>query len=237
MLFSVLLLLLTILPAEDTHKTPAAWTQYARSGLTRDGDINGGHVYYRLKRVTSNTFRDLRMFGYELGEESYIYLRYKGSYKYSDSGKLYNFTTVSYQKNTRADLNLRYHFNQGLGYFIRDYDRGHINVELGQAYDMSDYLNDTRKTSYLKAGLFWDHSIHGMDFKLEIEGFDQISEVVENDLSRFQVLSEMSYYIHKHIALILGFEQDYYIATNQHSESYYVSLGWKQIICDFRHKH
>ncbi|MFQ6677311.1 MAG: DUF481 domain-containing protein [Fidelibacterota bacterium] len=206
----------------------AAWTQYARSGLTHDEDINGGHIYYRIKRVTSNTFRDLRMFSYELGEESYIYVRYKGSYKYSDSGKLYNFTTVSYQKNTRADLNLRYHFNQGLGYFIRDYDQGHVNVELGQAYDMSDYLNDTRKTSYVKSGLFWDHSFQSFDFKFEIEGFKQISEIVEKDLSRFQFFSEVSYELTKQLAFILGFEQDYYTENSNHPQSYYISLGWKR---------
>ena len=222
----IFLFSLTLLLAADKDK--ADWTHYARVGLTHDYDINGGHIYYRVKRVTSNTFRDLRLFGYELGEESYIYLRYKGSYKYSNIGKLYNFSTVAYQKNTRAGLNLRYHFNQGLGYFLSDYKSGHINCELGQAYDMSDYLNDTRKTSYIKGGIYWDHSMKSMEIKLESEWFKQISEIVEADLSRYQFFSEASYELNKHLSLIFGFEQDYYTAGVTHPQSYYLSLGWKR---------
>ncbi len=228
MRFSALILLFTLLPAEEKTEDIAAWSQYARGGLTYDQNVNGGHIYFRIKRVTSNTFRDLRMFSYDLGDDSYIYLRYKSSVKYSHLGRLYNFTTVSFQKNTRAELDLRYHFNQGLGYFISDHKNGHINTELGQAYDMSDYLNDTRKTSYIKSGVFWDQSIQDASIKLEAEWFKQISEIVEADLSRFQFLLELSYHINNHLAFIIGFEQDYYTEYNEHTQSYYISLGWKR---------
>jgi len=228
MRFSALIILFTILAAEENIENNAKWSQYARGGLTRDQKVDGGHIYCRVKRETSNTFRDLRMFSYNLGGDSYIYLRYKSSLKYSQLGRLYNFTTVSYQKNTRADLDLRYHFNQGLGYFLSDYKDGHINTELGHAYDMSDYLNDTRKTSYVKSGIFWDHSRQNTSLKLEAEWFVQISEIVEADLSRFQFFSEVSYNINNHFAFIIGFEQDYYTENNNHPQSYYISLGWKR---------
>ncbi len=227
MRFSTLILLLTLATAQENTENTAKWSHYARGGLTHDQNVNGGHIYFRIKRVTSNTFRDLRMFSYNLGDDSYIYLRYKSSLKYSHFGRLYNFTTLSYQKNTRADLNLRYHFNQGLGYFISDYKNGHINTELGHAYDMSDYLNDTRKTSYIKSGIFWDHAIQDASIKLEAEWFKQISEIVVADLSRYQFFSELSYHINNHLAFIIGFEQDYYTENNKHPQSYYISLGWK----------
>lgn len=204
------------------------WSQYARGGLSHDQGKNGGHGYYRINRKTITSFRDLRFFGYGLGDDSYIYLRYKSSVKYSKNGKLYNFTTASYQKNTRADLYLRYHFNQGFGYFINDYEQGHVHAELGHAYDMSNYLNDTRKTSYLKGGLFWDHDMKKISSKVDAEWFKQISDVVDSDLSRFQFFAELSYKINKSLALIAGVEQDYYTETKQHPQSYYISLGWRR---------
>ncbi len=142
--------------------------------------------------------------------------------------KLYNFTTVSYQKNTRADLAMRYHFNQGFGYFINEYKNGHVTGELGHAYDMSDFLNDTRKTSYLKGGIFWDHELGKISTKLETEWFKQISDVVTTDLSRVQFFAEISYQLNNLLSLIMGFEQDYYTASKQSPQSYYLSLGWQK---------
>lgn len=222
----IFLLVALVSGTEDTNS--AVWSQYARGGLSHDRGINGGHGYYRINRKTTTSFRDLRFFGYELGKDSYIYLRYKSSVKYSPNGKLYNFTTASYQKNTRADLNLRYHFNQGFGYFISDYQNGHITGEIGHAYDMSDFLNDTRKTSYLKSGLFWDHDLWEIKTKLEIEWFKQISDVVISDLSRIQIFAEISYQLTNSLSFIMGFEQDYYTSNNQIPLSYYFSLGWQK---------
>ena len=45
--------------------------------------------------------------------------------------------------------------------------------------DMSNF-NDTRKTSYAMAGIFG--IIFEMVFKIEFEHFQQISEIIENNL-------------------------------------------------------
>ena len=77
----IFLLIVVGLSAEE-QKTPAAkWTQHARAGLSQDQSVNGGHIYYRLNCRSPVTFRDLRLFGYGLGDDSYIYIRYKNSIK------------------------------------------------------------------------------------------------------------------------------------------------------------
>ena len=224
----IFLLFVVGLSAEEQKVPAAKWIQHARAGLSQDQSVNGGHIYYRLNRRSPVTFRDLRLFGYGLGDDSYIYIRYKSSIKYNPDGKLYNFTTASYQKNTRAELDLRYHFNQGIGYFISDYNTGHIHTELGHAYDMSNYLNDTRKTSYLKGGLFWDHEMNKISSKFDAEWFQQISDIVDDDLSRLQIFAEITYHLNNSLAFIVGFEQDYYTASKQSPQSYYLSLGWQK---------
>lgn len=209
----------------DVPKTQ--WDQFGRVGFSNDQDVNGGHAFYRIKRTTENTFHDLRIFGYGLDKDSYAYLRYKSSVKYTPEGRLYHFTTISYQKNTRVDLALRYHFNQGFGCFINQYALGHIHAELGHAYDMSDYLNDTRKTSYIKSGVFWDHNSKRFSIKLDAELFNQISDIVIADQSRIQVLAEWSYHINEAWSVILGYEQDQYFERDENPRSYFISLGWQ----------
>ena len=227
MRFLLIFLTITSLSgAEDTDT--AVWSQYARSGLSHDQGINGGHAYYRVNRKTLSTFQDLRLFGYSLGDDSYVYLRYKNSVKYNPSGRLYNFTTVSYQKNTRAELDLRYHFNQGFGYFINDYEEGLVHAEIGHAYDMSDYLNDTRKTSYLKGGIFWDHDMKKISSKVDAEWFKQISDAVDSDLSRFQFFAELTYQINKSWRLLLVLNRIIILETKQYPQSYYISLSWRK---------
>jgi len=78
----ILILLIVGLSAEEQEAPAAKWTQYARAGLSQDQSVNGGHAYYRLNRRSPVTFRDLRLFGYGLGDDSYIYIRYKSSMKY-----------------------------------------------------------------------------------------------------------------------------------------------------------
>ena len=68
---------------------------------------------------------------------------------------------------------------------------GLINIEIGHGFDMSDYLNATCKTSYIKGGAFWDHDAKWFSSKLEFEHFQQISEVVESNLSRNQYIFEI----------------------------------------------
>ena len=67
------------------------------------------------------------------------------------------------------------------------YKDGHVITEISHAYDMSDYLNNNRKTSYARSGIYWDYSSKFFGSKLEFEYFYQISEVVEENLSRTQI--------------------------------------------------
>ena len=131
-----------------------SWRQYIQGGMARSDSLNGGFGYYRLNRQTNNTFRDVRLFAYGLGKDSFIYVRYKSSDKYTKLPRFYRYTITSYRKNTRANVALQYHFNQGFGVFINEYGKGLFNGELGYAFDMSDYLNETRKTSYFKTVYF-----------------------------------------------------------------------------------
>ena len=62
-------------------------------------------------------------------------MRYKNSTKYRRYPRLYRFSTISYQKNKKAGVALRYHFNQGLGFFMIPYNNGHIITEIAHAYD------------------------------------------------------------------------------------------------------
>ena len=213
--------------SQEQSNAYSEWKQFARAGVTNDLNTNGGHGFYRVKRTTVNTFHDLRIFGYGLEKDSYVYLRYKSSIKYTPEGRLYNFTTVSYQKNTRADLDLRYHFNQGFGYFFNQYKLGHVHSELGHAYDMSDYLNDTRKTSYIKSGLFWDHNHNKFSIKLDAEYFKQISDIISTDQSRVQLFTELSYHVNKTWSIIIGFERDQYLEEKENPQSYFISVGWR----------
>jgi hypothetical protein len=85
-----------------------------------------------------------------------------------------------------------------------DYKTGHINSEIAHAYDMSDYLNDTRKTSYIKGGFYWDHDAPRFSTKVELEYFYQISEVVETNLTRTQLMAEMIVPIKSNFSLIIS---------------------------------
>lgn len=225
MIFRCFIFMLTVLVANDSTDV-SVLTHYVRGGYSMDKNLEGMHLYYRLNVRSSTAFRDLRIFGYSFAEDAYVYLRYKTSFKYKPEGKLYQFTTLSYQKNTRANLDLRFHFNQGFGYFIHEYTKGRLHTELGHAYDMSDYLNDTRKTSYVKAGLFWDHSLANLKSKSDIEFFKQISDVVETDQSRFQLFTEIAYLFYPPFSIQMGYEKDYYLKTDFHPQSFYLSLGW-----------
>lgn len=211
------------------------WKQYAQVGLvseiTQDADssISGGIGYYRLNRQTENTFRDLRLFAFGLKEDSFIYLRYKSSDKYVTRPQFYRYTITSYRKNTRTNVSLQYHFNQGFGMFLKQYKKGMINTELGHAFDMSDYLNETKKTSYLKTGIFWDHTFGQFStLKFEWEYFNQISEVVGDDLSRIQFMIEYSFQIKPGLTLnVINEFEDYIDKSLTDASSITFSFGWE----------
>ena len=91
---------------------------------------------------------------------------------------------------------------------------------------MMDHLNDTKKTSYLKIGAFWDNDLPLFETKLEIESIFQISDIVDDDLSRIELLFEFYYPLMKNINIILGVEmEDYFHQPSGHS--IFFSIGYK----------
>ena len=206
------------------------WKHYGRIGLSNAQSQNGAFGYYRLNRKTDETFRDLRLFAYNLQNESFVYLRYKSSDKYSSNSRFYRYTTSFFRKNSQANLDLQYHVNQGFGIFLNQYENGLINVEIGHAFDMSNFLNDTRKTSYAMAGIFWDHDTNYFSSKFELENFSQISEVIENKLSRNIYLFQLFFPLNNEIFLNINFEKEDYIGKNQtDAASVTLAVEWKGV--------
>ena len=205
------------------------WKHYFRLGSAGVDSSTGAFGYYRLNMQNKTAFRDLRFFSYSLDQNSFVHLRYKSSDKYISRPNFYRYTITSFRKNTRANLNLQYHFNQGFGYFIKDYDNGLINAEFGHAFDTSDYLNATRKTSYLKTGIFWDHNTNYFSSKLEIEYFEQISEVIENKLSRGQYLLQLIIPMNKNYFVNINFEKEEFFDKNQtDASSISLAIQWNK---------
>ncbi len=219
---------------QDASTDSAKWKHYVRGGGVHVTNDNGLSGYYRLNRSSNYSFGDLRLYLYGLRDNSYVFIRYKSSSKYRKWPRFYRFSTIAYQKNTKAGVALRYHFNQGLGLFVLPYSKGHIITEIAHAYDMSDYLNDNRRTSYARGGLYWDHDTKLFNTKLEVEYFYQISEEVEENLSRTQAMAEVIIPITKGFSAIIIYEIESYrdldiaVAINKGSLSF--SLGWKGTI-------
>ena len=206
----VLFVTLAVLWAHDPEADSPHWKTYLRGGLVNiDQNSLGLATYFRIKRTTNYTFGDVRLYAHIFETDQDIRVRYKSSRIPIKLPWLYNFTTVSYQRNTLVDVKLRYHYNQGLGWFIRKTDSGNMTAEMGIAYDMSDYLEDTRKTTYLKSAFTYDKSVRNIDAKLELDYFYQISdEVNEKNQSRFQILGELYWNIYQNLKLIGGMYQE-----------------------------
>jgi len=223
-----------VVMGQDASTDSAKWKHYVRGGGVQVTNDNGLSGYYRLNRSSNYSFGDLRLYLYGLRDNSYVFIRYKSSSKYRKWPRFYRFSTIAYQKNTKAGVALRYHFNQGLGLFVLPYSKGHIITEIAHAYDMSDYLNDNRRTSYARGGLYWDHDTKLFNTKLEVEYFYQISEEVEENLSRTQAMAEVIIPITKGFSAIIIYEIESYrdldiaVAINKGSLSF--SLGWKGTI-------
>ena len=224
----------TIVMGQEAISDPANWKHYVRGGGVQVPNDKGLSSYYRINRSSKYSFGDLRLYVYGLQDDSYVFIRYKSSSKYRRWPRFYRFSTIAYQKNTQAGVALRYHFNQGLGLFLIPYTKGHIISEIAHAYDMSDYLNDNRRTSYARGGLYWDHDTKWFSTKLEVEYFHQISEEVDENLSRTQAMAEIIMPITKGFSATIIFEIESYtdkdiaVAINQGSMSF--SLGWKGTI-------
>ena len=203
---------ITILSAQADS---VVWKHYARGGIVIADSTSGGLGYYRINRRSETIFRDLRLFAYGLKNDAFIYLRYKSSDKYETHPKFYRYTTTSYRKNTRAGVDLQYHFNQGLGMFVKEYKSGLMNLEIGHAFDMSNYLNETRKTSYVKTAFFWDHDGSGFSTKLELEHFRQISEINVNNLSRNQYMFVLIIPLKNSVSLNMIYEMENYLENKR----------------------
>jgi len=224
----------TVVMGQDASTDSAKWKHYVRGGGVRVTNDNGLSGYYRINRSSKYSFGDLRLYLYRLQNNSYVFIRYKSSSKYRRWPKFYRFSTIAYQKNTQADVALRYHFNQGLGLFLFPYTQGHLITEIAHAYDMSDYLNDNRRTSYVRGGLYWDHDTKWFSTKLEVEYFHQISEEVDENLSRTQAMAEIIMPITKGFSAIIIYEIESYrgidIANPIDQGSMSFSIGWKGTI-------
>ena len=205
------------------------WKRYSRlSAIQSKNSKIGAGTYFRLKRHTKNTFKDLRIFAHWISKnDTYFKLRYKDSNKFIKFSQFYKFTVVSFDQNKKVGLNIRSQGGQGMGYFLFDYDYGHINTEFSFSYDIMDHLNDTKKTSYIKIGAFWDNNLPIFETKLEFEAIYQISDIVDNnDLSRIEILFEFFLPLKKHIILIAGYEMEDYFKQDS-GYSYFVSVGYK----------
>ena len=216
-----------IILCQNTELDSVNWKSYIRSGLVQVANDNGISGYYRINRTSNYSFGDLRLYFYGLDSNHYIFIRYKNSSKYRRYSRLYRFSTIAYQKNKKAGVALRYHFNQGLGLFMLPYKNGHVIGEIAHAYDMSDYLNDNRKTSYARTGIYWDNDTKFLSSKLEVEYFHQISEMVEENLSRTQIMLEIIIPIKKGVSSSLIYETENYKRLNNNPNSISFSIGWQ----------
>tara|TARA_S200000501_G_scaffold67635_2_gene59157 strand:- start:40735 stop:41448 length:714 start_codon:yes stop_codon:yes gene_type:complete len=227
-----LLSLINILFAHDPKLDTPEWTSYSRVGYVNVIDNSGLATYTRVKRTTNYSFRDLRLYANIFEKEQDIRLRQKSSRIFITIPWIYNFTTISYQRNTLVDISLRYHYNQGIGFFFKKREQNNTTIELGMAYDMSDYLNDTRRTSYAKLSLKNDKSFRKMSSKIEINYFQQITDVNTYNLSRFQTMIEVYIKTINNFNLIVGGYQEFPRKQNFNNKNtlYYFTINWKRTL-------
>ena len=163
----------------DPELESVEWKQYYRIGLVQSNLFNSGlKGFSRLKRTTLKTFKDLRFYIHNYDKETEIRTRYKSSRRFMKYDDIYFFSTIVYEKNTIANGNLRYLYNQGIGHFISNKNNYNCTYELGLAYDNSDYLNSQIRTSFLKNSISLDVFSRNIKGKLEVDHFNQISEKI-----------------------------------------------------------
>ena len=211
---------------------PPLWKQYFRgSYIINEKHDYGFGGYFRVKRTTKYSFRDLRGYFHFIKDNSYKKIRYKSSNKFREFNRLYNFSTISIDQNSKVGVDIRYHGNQCVGFFVNDFNTGHINGELALAYDISDYLNDSRKTSYIKSGIYWDQDFQDYEIKLEMEYYYQITDLIDDmDLSRMEFLFELYFPIDNELQIILGYELEHFESSdNKINSSVFLSIGYDNI--------
>jgi len=216
----------------DVPEEPPVWTHFGRVG-TAQLDEWGGLGFYRVKRVKTYTFYDLRLLGIFIPNKTFASIRYKASRKFETLPRFYRFSITSLRHSSVSDLTIRYHYNQGFGAFLFDIPSTHLTTELALSFDMSDYLHDTQKTSYLKGGLFWDININFSSLALDFEYFHQISDIIpgKNEQTRYELSAELNIPIQKVYLFILGYEEEFYLSHNiQSVRSIYLSFGFKRLL-------
>tara|TARA_Y100001970_G_scaffold166581_1_gene203749 strand:- start:249 stop:986 length:738 start_codon:yes stop_codon:yes gene_type:complete len=228
---SIFILFTVILLSHDIEEK-AQWKQYYRSSYIVNESHNYGlGGYFRLKRTTRYTFRDFRAYLHFIKGDSYKKIRYKSSNKFREFDRFYNYSTISVDQNSKVGVNIRYHGNQGVGFFVKDFNSGHINAEAALAYDISDYLNDSRKTSYIKSGFYWDQNFNDYEIKLELEHYHQITDLIDDiDLSRLEFLFEVYFSLNDNLKVIMGYElESFKSSDNKLNSSVFLSIGYDNI--------
>jgi hypothetical protein len=93
---------------------------------------------------------------------------------------------------------------------------------------MSDYLNEERKTSYIKTGFFWDHDASRFSTKLDVEYFQQISEINVSNLSRNQYMVELIIPFKNGVSFNMNYELEDYLGKGQaDASSITFAMGWQ----------
>ena len=235
--FHILLIIISsLLLAHSPEKSKPTWKQYYRFGIVNNVSSFGVSNYARLKRTTLTNYHDIRFFGNFFQDNTNLVLRQKSSRKLLSLDKFYSFNTLLLEKNTLNDIHIRYHSNQGFGLFIKDLDIIDLNIELGIAFDNSDYLNTQKKTSYFKSGSFLDVKLGTVFFKLEFEYFKQvIVEFKKDNLSRINFLGEFIIPLKSNLSLTLGlinqsYSEDIFKRENNlifANFSFSKHLGWE----------
>ncbi len=228
---SIIISLLVSISFTHQIENPPVWKKYYRASyIVNESQDYGLGGYFRLKRTTKHTFKDFRVFLHFIEGESYKKIRYKDSSKFREWDQFYNYTTISIDQNSKIGVDIRYHGNQGFGIFVKDFEKGHVNAELALAYDISDYLNTSEKTSYIKSGIYWDYNFIDYEIKLEIENYHQITDIINSNLSRTEILLEILFPIQSNWYVILGYEyEDFKNSNNSINSSLYLSIGYNDI--------
>ena len=111
-----------------------------------------------------------------------------------------------------------------IGYFLRKNDFGNMTLELGVAFDKSDYLNAEQKTTYIRGACSIDQKLKSFSSKLEVDYFYQISEVeLHSSLFRFQIVVEFEWLISNGLGIISGLTWD--IQDEDSSPSMFFTLS------------
>ena len=214
----IALFTLSFLFAHNPEDKNIIWNDFIRLGIISNAKINqnGLSSFFRIKRVTNNTFRDLRIYAHIFESVSDIRIRSKSSNKYDFNSNFYHFTTYVYHK---SGENLRYHFNQGLGALIKNSNDGNITSELGWAYDKSNFIESDEKTTYMKGAITIDKNFSKFKTKAELEYYHQISAVLLFNLSRFETIFELQFLINENWSTVFGIDREVYAKRNNQFRS------------------